>query len=265
MTACIASHAETKAVIFLAFPSLFRAAARATSAGAFLGLVGLVGLVTGMGSAQAADHFDAPGRAMDATTDLSDTYAWMSPDAQSLNVVMTIGGRSFSDATFSDAILYSAHIASQPALGEEATEHRLTCRFFGEANYECWLDDARYAVGTENEEAETNGEGFRVYAGLRNDPFFLWPTAYYGARGAFFNVREDQTPMASGCTAVPDGPETILPIMDAGTTNDDGTVTPPGNAFATFNNLAIVAQIDVSLLNEGGSLLSVWTSINQKK
>ena len=46
---------------------------------------------------RASDHLDSPTVIADPRTDIGDVYAWMSPDHQKLNLVMTIVGHSFSD------------------------------------------------------------------------------------------------------------------------------------------------------------------------
>ncbi|HEX6396638.1 MAG TPA: hypothetical protein VFZ95_04385, partial [Steroidobacteraceae bacterium] len=48
-------------------------------------------------AALASDHLDTDAVIADPAADIGDLYAWMSPDHQRLNLVMTIVGKKFSD------------------------------------------------------------------------------------------------------------------------------------------------------------------------
>ena len=64
-------------------------------------------LTGGVSPAHASDHLDTPTVATNPRADIGDLYAWTSPDAKQLNLVMTIVGE-----TFSDNVEYTFHVDS---------------------------------------------------------------------------------------------------------------------------------------------------------
>src|SRR5690349_24350337 len=68
------------------------------------------------GAAHASDHLDTPTVAMNPRADIGDLYAWTSPDAKQLNLVMTIVGQSFSSE-----VEYAFHIDSGKRVGATAS------------------------------------------------------------------------------------------------------------------------------------------------
>src|SRR6187551_2172446 len=91
--------------------------------------------------ALAADHVDSPAATAEPTADITDIYAWMTHDAEMLNVVVDVAPFAGDAAEFSTATQYAIHIGSSMAYGEEATTHMLVCQFYTEERIERWLGD----------------------------------------------------------------------------------------------------------------------------
>src|SRR5262245_55313573 len=81
-------------------------------------------LIGGGSPVRASDHRETPTVAMNPRADIGDLYAWTSPDAKQLNLVMTIVGE-----TFSDNVQYTFHIDSGKRLGETSSTMSIVCRF----------------------------------------------------------------------------------------------------------------------------------------
>jgi hypothetical protein len=201
-------------------------------------------------TARASDHLDTPTVANDPRADIGDIYAWTAPDGHRLNLVMTIVGHSFSDR-----IAYTFHVDSGNRFGETTTSTTLTCRF--SASYVAWcaLGDERAAgmVDAPNGFASANGR-LKVFAGRRDDPFF---NNVKGSRSAF---EVSAAALKAGVSMDEDG----FPAFDAATVasirehwrQTDGG--PGSNFLAGWTPAAIVATVDLGLVNAGGSVLAVW-------
>src|SRR6185369_12403123 len=141
-----------------------------------------------------SDHIDGPRQIGDPSADLTDLFAFTSPENPSrtvlaANVFPTCG----ADAIFSNAINHSIVVRRAKVAGiGDATkfetadpEIRFSCRFDalerGAADGKpvqrgtCTMPDGqtlRFLVGDENGASTPDGT-FRVYAGMRSDPFIL--------------------------------------------------------------------------------------------
>ncbi len=78
----------------------------------------------------AADHIDSPAATADPSADITDLYAWMSPDAAMLNLALGVNPFAGGDAQFSDATQYAFHINSSAGYGEAQTETVVQCQFY---------------------------------------------------------------------------------------------------------------------------------------
>ena len=67
--------------------------------------------------AWAADHRDGPGVRADIAADINDVFAWMSPDAARVYLVMTVFPFATAEARFSDSVQYVFHTSSASAFG----------------------------------------------------------------------------------------------------------------------------------------------------
>lgn len=201
-------------------------------------------------TARASDHLDTPTVAKDPRADIGDIYTWTAPDGLRLNLVMTIVGHSFSDR-----IAYTFHVDSGNRFGGTTTSTTLTCRFSASYVARCALGDERVAgmVDAPNGFASANGR-LKVFAGRRDDPFF---NNVRGSRSAF---EVAAAALKAGVSMDEDG----FPAFDAATVasirghwrQTDGG--PGSNFLAGWTPVAIVATVDLRLVNAGGSMLAVW-------
>src|SRR5690242_19890421 len=91
-----------------------------------------IALVGGGCPAHASDHLDTPSVIADPRADIGDMYAWMSPDARHLNMVMTIVGHSFSDK-----LQYVFHVDSGSRFGSTTATTSIVCRFPAANSVDC--------------------------------------------------------------------------------------------------------------------------------
>jgi hypothetical protein len=210
----------------------------------------------------AADHGDSPSAIASAepTADITDLYAWQDNDSPNLNLVLGVNSGADEDATFSDAVTYVFHVQSSPAFGQTQTSTLITCKFIDGTNIECWAGDD-YVVGNpSNTDGIVSEKGYmRVFAGVRDDPFFLDYTAFsrtvdlaVGAVSAPGVIDVDP----EGCPRLTPDQTTLL----VSSLTSTGAYAPASNTFAGQNILALVLQVDTAILNESGPVLGVWAS-----
>lgn len=172
-------------------------------------------------SVQAADHRDAPGATSDPTADINDIYAFINPaDTGEVVLVNTVVPFANYNSRFSDVVDYVFRIDNGVANGEV----EISCRFSEQSNkISCTGPNGLAAAG--GIERTVQGEGMRVWAGLRDDPFFFDSPAFNATRASL-------TP----------------------------SFTNPGVNFFNGNTLAIVIGVQKSRLNNGGAnpVWKVW-------
>lgn len=198
--------------------------------------------------ALAADHIDSPGPVADPTADITDLYAWTNANGNKINLVMNIG--PFGSATgFSDAVTYVFDIESKAAYGPDVgTAHRIMCEFYDGVNIECWGPGV-YVTGDPSDPAgiSNTAQSIKVFAGERNDPFFMEFTGFTNAVTAVVNAG-----------VIPDG---TCPTVDAATSGAlVDALTAGGNPVDTFAGhtvQSLVVQVDKTLINEGGPILAI--------
>jgi hypothetical protein len=141
-----------------------------------------------------ADHIDGPRSIGDPSIDLTDLFAFTSPQDPGRTVLAAdVFPSAGASALFSNVINYAivvrrvsvAGLGDAAAFNAAAEEIRFTCRFDplehasgGSRPVQrgsCTLPDGqvvRFVVNDEKGAASTDGV-FRIYAGLRSDPFYL--------------------------------------------------------------------------------------------
>jgi hypothetical protein len=122
------------------------------------------------GPAFAADHRDSPLATNDPAADINDVYTFTNPnDPDELIVAMTVSPVANSNTRFSDAVEYRVHIDNGAAGGVTT----ITCTFPDEATRVLCRNagDTLYADGPLNQTVDA--DDLRVWAGLRDDPFFF--------------------------------------------------------------------------------------------
>lgn len=203
--------------------------------------------------ARASDHLDSPTVVADPRADIGDLYAWMQPDGRRLNLVMTVVGHSFSDR-----LRYVFRVDSARRFGGADASLEIVCRFPAVDRAECVAEGVDAARGDARGEDGVWGEHrrLRVFAGLRDDPFF---NNVRGTRAAY-NVadaalRAGAPRDAAGCASF--APATVQAIAEQWRHTDGG---PARNFLAGWTPAALVVQVDIAAANRGGPLLAVWAA-----
>jgi hypothetical protein len=219
----------------------------------WLSLTLLAGAVAFIGEPclRASNHLDSPTAIANPQADIGDIYAWMTSDASHLNLVMTVVGH-----TFSDRLQYGFHIDSGKQFGKTTASTAIVCRFFAASDADCRLGNADAVRGDASNPAglEGNNHLFRVFAGLRDDPFFNnvrgTRAAYQVAAGA---LKSGAVVDAAGCPNFDEA--TTQAILYQWRHTDGG---PGKNFLAGWMASALVISVDVAAINQGGRLLAVW-------
>lgn len=176
------------------------------------------------GAASAADHRDSPLTTADPSADLNDVYLFMNPNnPNELVTVQTVVPSANFNSRFSDAVEYRLLIDNGVA------NLSIECRFTDQGNrVNCTGPNGLAASG--GIERTIQGNGLRVWAGLRDDPFFFDLPAFNRTRA------------------------TLSPSF-----------TNPGVNSFVGNTLALVIAVDRSHLNNGGAnpILKVWSATNR--
>lgn len=203
------------------------------------------------GAAHASDHLDSPTVIADPREDIGDLYAWMAPDGKRLNLAMTIVGH-----TFSDRLQYVFHVDSGSRFGGTTRSVPIVCAFASMTAAECRVGDADYAHGdpSQPEGLEGDERRLRVFAGLRDDPFF---NNVKGTRAAYqvadHAMKAGLKADAAGCAALDkassDG------VFDQWSHTDGGPAT---NFLNGWTPASIVISVDVDAVAKGGRMLAVW-------
>ncbi len=205
----------------------------------------LAALLLGGFTAHAADHIDSPGAVADPTADITDVYAWTNPDASKVNLIMNLGALGGA-TSLSDAVTYVFEIEATTGYGVAGTTSTIICETYDGVNIECWGP----SVYVEGDASVTTGlanaaDSFRVFAGQRNDPFFMDFTGFtdtvdFGVGAGL--IANGGTPV---CTEVaPATTDIVLATLTNGGVPDD--------FFAGATVHSLVVQIDADLLTENG-------------
>jgi Domain of unknown function (DUF4331) len=202
---------------------------------------------------QASDHLDTPSLIANPQADIGDVFAWTSYDARRLNLIMTIVGKSFSDR-----IQYTFHIDSGHKFGKTTDTTLIVCKFPKPGVTECNVGAADSASGNASRIEGIRGRHgrFRVFAGLRDDPFFnnvKGTRAVYqvAAKALSAGAAVD----AAGCPSF--DATTSAEIYKQWNHTDGGPAT---NFLAGWTSSAIVISVDLPLVTHGGKLVAVWAT-----
>jgi hypothetical protein len=203
------------------------------------------------GSSEASDHLDTPTVIANPSADIGDIYAWTAADGRHLNLIMDIVGHSFPDK-----LEYAFHVDSGRTLGKTTATVIISCRFQAAGAVECRAGDVDIARGDPRNAAglESRHHRFRVFAGLRDDPFFNnvrgTRAAYQTAQAA---LKDGVTADAAGCPNFDQA--TAHTIVDQWRHTDGG---PPTNFLAGWLTATIVISIDLNVVSKGGKMLAIW-------
>jgi hypothetical protein len=206
--------------------------------------------------AYSSDHLDSPTVIADPSADIGDIFAWTSADGKRLNLIMDIVGHRFSDK-----LQYVFHVDSGSRFGKTSATTLIVCRFDVAGVAECWAGNGDYVRGDASNTAGIEGKNrqFRVFAGLRDDPFFnnvKGTRAAYNVAGAALG--HGTTVDAGACPQFEDA--TSRAILDTWRHTDGGPAT---NFLAGWKSSALVISIDLDVVNTGGKLLAVWGAVHK--
>lgn len=233
-----------------------------TKLASLAGVAGLAAVALLAGRGQAADRGRSPTLAAtlvgDPMADIADVYAWMT--GSNLNLVMDVSPRDNGTHGFSPAVLYVFHLTSKQGLGVATaggTETRVICKFDSNIAVQCWVVTGTttkdYVTGDPSNTAGVTSilGKVKVFAGRRSDPRFFSETGFNTAITTF-RAQSTGTPDGAGC------PRMMTPGQ-AGSVRS--ALTAGSDDFATTNVMAIVVQVDKSLVNTtGNTTVAVWGS-----
>ena len=206
--------------------------------------------------AYASDHLSSPTVIADPSADIGDIFAWTSADGKRLNLVMDIVGHRFSDK-----LQYVFHVDSGTRFGKTARTTLIVCRFDVGGIAECWVGNADYVRGDAGHPSGLEGQKhrFRVFAGLRDDPFFNNVKGTRSALNFAGAALEHGTKMdAAGCPLFDQA--TSQEIIDRWKHTDGG---PASNFLAGWKSSSLVISVDLDLVSGGGKLLAVWAAVHK--
>lgn len=226
--------------------------------------VGLGLLVLGVPPARGADGSDGPQATANPAADLADLYAWMSPDATKLNLVVTVWPAAPESAALSPAVQYVVHVRSGEAMRKKAQEIPILCQTAG-AELECWVGDTGvYLRGDASmrEGIATPDGRLRVFAGLSDDPFFF-------NRGGFERFVEIILGWADALAPLRDGAGCPAMTQEQSDTSvhvlsRDRAGGQARNDLAGQRVIALSIQVDAALVSPGGPVLGVWATTRRR-
>lgn len=141
-----------------------------------LGLAGLAAMPLLTDTVHAADHVDAPKTKALLAGDITDVYAWHTGDGKIVAVLDFAGfGEAGAPATYDPNVLYTIHVDNN---NDNEPEHDVRIRF-GQNGAGAWgvqvsgIPGGQPVVTGPVETTLAAGLGLRVFAGLRDDPFFF--------------------------------------------------------------------------------------------
>ncbi|MDY6947101.1 MAG: DUF4331 family protein [Pseudomonadota bacterium] len=201
----------------------------------------------------AADHLDTPSVIADPRADIGDLFAWTSYDGRRLNLVMTIVGH-----TFSAQLDYVFHIDSGPRFGQTTASTSIVCRVEATNAVACRAGNVDVASGNAGDATglESRNKRFRVFAGLRDDPFYNnvkgTRDAYGVAADAIMGGVESDS---AGCPGIGAAQSEI--VLDRWRHTDGG---PAKNFLAGWTPASLIVSVDLDVVNQGGTMLAVWAT-----
>jgi hypothetical protein len=216
----------------------------------------LAAVVIRVPRAYTSDHLDTPTVIADPAADIGDMFAWTSADGKRLNLVMDIVAHQFSNR-----LQYVLHVDSGEHFGQTKASTLIVCRFDVANNAECWVGSTDYVHGNASNPEGLEGENhrFRVFAGLRDDPFFnnvKGTRAAYIVAGAALQHGTSVDP--AGCPQFEE--VASREILDTWRQTDGGPAT---NFLVGWKSSSLVLSIDLDVVATRGKLLAVWGAVHR--
>jgi hypothetical protein len=221
--------------------------------------------ITGIGVARASDHQDNPLVELNPSMDMTDVYAF--PGASTNSVVLVMNSWAFltpaqtPNTSFDPNLLYQFKIDNT---GDAKVYRVIQVTFSGTGanqTVEVRGPVAPDVVGSMGNTISTSApvvtgkvntvltgpNGMQVFAGAREDPFFI-------DLEQFFRVLPDRKPSTGPLSSIPDSP--------SATTFRSATAAV--DFVKGFNVLSIVIELPASTLTAGGNAkLGVWGTISR--
>ena len=218
----------------------------------------------------AADHGDATSLATNKAADITDVYAWMSSDDSKVNLVMDVNPNAASGDHFGTNILYVFHVQASAGYGMTPTAPptEIICKFAADTSVQCWLGSEYLAGDPSSTAGISTADGkVKLYAGMRNDPFFFNITGFKNVVAAVEGAAANLGPLADGhgcydLHAAGPGNSNLGAVLVGFLSHQSNGTAAAKDDFAGQNVNAIVLQVDKSLLTAGGPVLGVWGSTN---
>lgn len=223
------------------------------------------GTATVLKYAAASDHQDTPEVELSPRMDINDVYAFPSPsDEDRIVLVMTTSSpltpAQTGSAAFDPELLYQFKVDNT---GDAVEDLVIQVTFDGSGTNQTVNvrgPVAPVATGTRNRIVPVaptvsgrfstllgSPSGTQVFAGPRDDPFFL-------DLEQFFRIIPDRKPVTGPLSQLPETP-TATAFRDAGSAVD---------YIAGYNTLAIVVELPESRLTAGGNArIGVWGTISR--
>jgi hypothetical protein len=228
--------------------------------------LGLVSALLPVSASNAADHLDGAAVKADASTDVNDVYSWMSTDGSKVYLVMTVfPAADKTTAKFSTAAKYVFHTASRSSfVSTQLTPADVICTFDATQKISCWVGSTEFLTG---DASATTGRvsksgKVKVFAGARKDHFFFNLDGFNKVRTTVKGLNPVPTADANGCFAMSGTNAGGLTMAQTMAVRNQLMQSTAGGAatdfFLPLNALAIVMEVDKTLLNAGGNFLSVW-------
>jgi hypothetical protein len=163
--------------------------------GVLLAAGAVAAVVVMVKASDASDHIDGLKTTVDNAADVTDVFAFTSPnDANKLVLIMNVHTLANSRSRFSDAVDYRFRIRpiadaqTMTPSSDASKERSIVCRFSGgmaivvprqlvrcTARLETGVEEVAFDTreGAYRAGGEMQGESMRVFAGVRSDPWFL--------------------------------------------------------------------------------------------
>jgi hypothetical protein len=212
--------------------------------------------------ARSADHLDSPATKADGTLDINDLYTWN--DGTNTVFILTVTPAAPKAALFSDSVQYVIHTQSGAAYPVAAADYPIICTFTGTTapqTAQCWAGTDEYVTGqADNAAGISSKDGkFKVFAGVRGDPFFFNLDGFKNAVATVETVAPTLIFNEAGCPTL----TTVQANLVAGELSHSPDGGPPNDFFKTFNALAIVVSIDKTLVTKNGAIVATYASTHK--
>jgi len=192
------------------------------------GLAAAAAIPTLSDTVSAADHLDAPKTQANQAADITDVYAWHTDDDKVVAVLNFAGFlESGAQPVFDEKVVYGIHVDND---GDNVPEHNVWFRFGKNGAGEWGVQAEGIPGGMPKVAGPINktfdaGLGLRVWAGLRDDPFF-------------FDLDGFKTTLMTGAVAF----------------NKDN------DTFSGKNVVSIVVEMSTDAVVGAGSTFRLWAS-----